>query len=124
MSEVRVMRYSDAKYENPTALVGLPSIGLVGSILSSFVIREMKMSVIAGIASPDLPPYCMIQGGIPYPPIRIYGCARNGADEPGGDLVIVTSEIAPPPEQCYALAIAILGVLSDLGVSKIICLEG
>ncbi|MDR3282233.1 MAG: PAC2 family protein [Candidatus Methanoplasma sp.] len=118
------MRYDDATYENPTALVGLPSIGLVGSILSSFIVREMSMSVIAGITSPDLPPYCMIQGGTPYPPIRIYGCTRDKTDETGGDLVIVTSEIAPKPEQCYALAVAIMGVLRDLGVSMAICLEG
>jgi len=124
MPETRVIKYIDKKYDNPIAIVGFPSVGLVGSILASFVIRELKMDVIAGLASPDLPPYSMIQGGIPYPPIRICGCARENGNDHCGDLIMVTSEITPKPEQAYDFAITLMELFKELGVKKIIALEG
>ena len=124
MSETKVIRYIDKKYDNPIAIVGFPSVGLVGSILTSFVIRELGMEVVAGMTSPGLPPYSMIQGGIPYPPVRICGCTRENGDDHCGDLIMVTSEITPKPEQSYEFATALMGVFKELGIKKIIALEG
>ena len=124
MTETKIIKYSEGKYENPIAIVGFPGVGLVGSILTSFVIRELNMEVIAGITSPDFPPYALIQNGNPYPPIRVYGCKRENSSEECGDLVIVTSEISLKPEQFYDLNSTLMEVFKDLGISSVISIEG
>ncbi len=151
MSDFRVMKYSEDKLRDPIAIVGFPSIGLVGSIVSSYLTRDLNLPVIAGVSSPDLPPYTLIQNGVSYPPIRIYGGAvpkpkrkrTPKAEQPaeGGqvaeaaaeekpkriksrDLVVVTSEIAPRPEQTYDLAMEILSALEQIGAREIICIDG
>jgi uncharacterized protein len=122
MSEMRVIKYSERRYGHPTVLIGFPSVGLVGPIVAGFMARTLKMDTLAGITSCDIPPYALIQGGIPLPQIRIYG--YESMDEDGMDLVIVTSEIAPRPEQCSDLAITIIDFLKDINAGMIIAIEG
>ncbi|MCL2147756.1 MAG: PAC2 family protein [Methanomassiliicoccaceae archaeon] len=124
MAEMKIIRYSEQRYDDPTAIVGLPGIGLVGSILTSFAIRELDMEVVAAVASPDFPPYTLIQDGNPYPPVRVYGCRRENASGECGDLVIVTSEITLRPELYYDLNTALTGLFKEMGVSSVIAIEG
>ncbi|MCL1811481.1 MAG: PAC2 family protein [Methanomassiliicoccaceae archaeon] len=124
MAEMKIIRYSDQHYDNPIAIVGFPGIGLVGSILTSFVIRALDMEVVAAVTSPDFPPYTLIHNGNPYPPIRVYGCRRENTTEDCGDLIIVTSEIALRPEQHYSLNATLMGLFKELGISSVIALEG
>lgn len=151
MSDFRVMWYSEDKLRDPIAIVGFPSVGLVGSIVSSYLTRDLNLPVIAGVSSPDLPPYTLIQNGVSYPPIRIYGGAvpkpkrkkTSKAEQPAEegrveekvaeekpkrvrsrDLVVVTSEIAPRPEQTYELSMDILDALGQIGVREIVCVDG
>ena len=124
MTEMKVIRYSEQKYCNPIAIVGFPGIGLVGSILTSFVIRELEMEAVAAITSPDFPPYTLIQNGNPYPQIRVYGCKRACVSEDYGDLIIVTSEIALKPEQYYTLNETLKELFKEMGIVSVIALEG
>jgi len=124
MAEMKIIRYSDQKYYNPIAIVGFPGIGLVGSILTSFVIRELEMEIVAAVASSDFPPYTLIQKGNPYPPVRIYGCKRECASEECGDIIIVTSEITFKPENHYALNTTLGELFKELGVAGVIAVEG
>ncbi len=151
MSDFRVMRYSENELRDPIAVVGFPSVGLVGSIVSSYLTRDLGLPVVAGISSPELPPYTLIQNGTAYPPIRIYAgavpkpkrkrkakteeiSAEEGAAEKEAapkpkrvkarDLVVVTSEIAPKPEQAYDLTMTVMSVLEEMGVREIVCIDG
>ncbi len=120
MSEFKILKKDGVVLNNPVAIIGFPTIGLVGSILASYISKEKNMTFIAGITSPELPPYALIQNGEPFPPIRMY--SSRGDD--GNDIVVVTSEITPKPELCYDLTMRLLEVLGDLGVKRIIALEG
>jgi uncharacterized protein len=124
MAEMKVIKYSDQCYDNPIAIVGFPGVGLVGSILTSFVIRSLDMEVIAAVTSPDFPPYTLIQNGNPYPPMRVYGCRRENTSEDCGDLIIVTSEVAIRPELHYDLNATLMGLFKELGIKSVIVLEG
>jgi Archaeal enzymes of ATP-grasp superfamily len=124
MPETKIIKYVDTKYHNTIAVVGFPSVGLVGSILTSFVIRELDMEIIAGITSPDLPPYAIVQGGMPYPPIRVCGGIRENKTEDCGDLVIVTSEVIPKPEHSYKFVAAMINLFKEFDIKKVIILEG
>lgn len=155
MTDFRVMRYSEKKLRDPIAVVGFPSVGLVGSIVSSYLSRDLNLEVVAGMTSADLPPYTLVQNGNSYPPIRFYGgrvpkprakrakktqtkeaespAEGAAAEKPAGekpkrakarDLVIVSSEIAPKPEQVYDVTMKIMEVLGTLGVRETVCIDG
>lgn len=122
MSEFRVVKYKDMELENPTVIIGFPTIGLVGSILASYLTKEKNMKIIYGMTSPDLPPYALIHDCKPYPPIRFYG--HKAEAEEDKDLVVITSEVAPKPEICHDMVLEIFKILNEMYVGDIFCLEG
>jgi len=124
MAVMKVIKYTDQAFHNPIAIVGFPGIGLVGSILTSFVIRELKMETIAAVVSPEFPPYALIHNGKPYPPIRIYGCSREHVTDDCGDLILVTSEITLRPESYYDVDAVLKRFFEEIGVSTVIAIEG
>ena len=144
MSETRVLRFSEPELRDPVAIVGFPTVGLVGSILAGLMVRSMKLPVVAGITSPDLPPYTFVTDGRACPQIRIMAGTparvrrkKKAEEDAEGDklpekkkrskphdVVIVTSEIAPKPEQTYGICTSILDTLRSLGVNDVVCLEG
>ncbi|HKM09819.1 MAG TPA: PAC2 family protein [Candidatus Methanomethylophilaceae archaeon] len=125
MSEMNVIKYDDEKLHDAVAIVGFPTVGLVGSIVTSFIIKELNMPVLRGMSSDDMSPYCILMGGEPYPPVRVHGfCRAADTQSECGDLMVVTSEIAPNVKQCYVLTDELLNMFQDYGIKKVICLEG
>lgn len=124
MNDMKVIRYKEMTLNRPIAVIGFPTIGLVGSIIASYISKELKMEVIAGIASPELPAYAILQNGYPYPPVRVYGYNRDDVDDDFEDLVIITSEITPRPEKYYELAETMLELLKELNIKDVVILEG
>lgn len=148
MSEPRIFWYERKELHDPVAVVGFPSIGLVGSILTSYLARELKLDVVGGMTLTDTQQYTLIREGVPYPPVRIYagslprakrkktqtseGMSEVPAEKtekprPRGrarDLIIVTSELAPKPEQTYEFTLYVLGVLREMGAREIIFVDG
>lgn len=114
--------YTDVTLDNPVAVVGFPSVGLVSSIAANFITSQLKMPAIAGMNGNGIPPYCLIADGTAYPPIRFYG--MKSRTKTGRDIIVCTSEFAPKPEDCYDIGLAVLDVLRDLGCRQVICLEG
>jgi len=123
--EIKTVRYADLELDNPVAIIGFPSSGLVSSIAANYYVSQLKMPVIAGFAGPDMPPYSFIYSGHAYPPIRVYGYkSKEKRGKKGKDVVICLSEYAPKPEQCYDVVHAICTYLRSIGSTEIICLEG
>ncbi len=124
MSELNVFRYDDGRPKDAVAIVGFPTVGLVGSIVSSYIVRELKMPVLKGMYSDSMSPYSVLINGEPYPPIRLHGLCRNGGEDGCNDLMVVTSEIAPDAKQSYLVAREILDNCKEYGVRTVVCLEG
>ena len=127
MDELIIHSYKDKELKNTVAVVGFPSIGLVSSIAANFIARELKLEMIAGISSPDFPPYALMQNGVPMPPIRIYAGNRNCDDDTGlncDGLVVITSEFMPKMEQHYSIAMTILDWLVANDIRTVITLDG
>lgn len=118
---IETLRYTNLGLENPVGIIGFPSVGLVSSIAANFYVSELKMTPIAGITGPGLPPYSLIADGVAYPPIRMYGLKGTARKR---DVIVCTSEYAPKPDDCFEIATNVLFVLRDLGCTDIICLEG
>ncbi len=125
MSEIKIIKYSKDKLNDAIAIVGFPTVGLVGSIVCSYIIKELKMPVLMGMTAEDLNPYCILIEGDPYPPIRVHGfCRAQDDNSECGDLMVVTTEIAPSVKQCYALSDELLDIFKEYGIKKVICIEG
>lgn len=153
MSEPRLYWYERKELRDPIAVIGFPSIGLVGSILTSYLARELKLDVVAGMTLEDIQQYTLITGGNPYPPIRIYAGAlpkpkrkKKKAAETGSetaseesqpmevkapaprrkarDVIIVTSELSPKPEQAYDFTLFVLNTVREMGAQEIIFVDG
>ena len=129
MSDLTLHTYSDMCSKDAVAIVGFPSLGLVSSIATGFLAKELKLDLIAAVSSPAFPPYAIVQGGVPMPPVRIYGgCRKKDCDCEGGidceDLFVITSEFVPKPEQTYEIASMIVDWCLKNNVSKIITLDG
>jgi len=65
-------------------LYGLPDVGLVGLIATSYIISELDFPEIADVDSDLLPPIIVLHEGLPHAPLRIYG---------GKNLIAIISEV-------------------------------
>ena len=129
MNDLVLHTYSDMRSDDAVAIVGFPSLGLVSSIATSFLAKELKLDLIAAVSSPSFPPYAIVQDGIPMPPVRIYGGCRKKDDccESGigcEDLFVITSEFVVKPEQTDEMASLIIDWCIRNNVSKVVTLDG
>lgn len=88
-----------------TMLYGLPDVGLVGLIATSYLISEVDSEEIAYMDSDLLPPVVVLHEGLPHAPLRIYG---------NKDFVAVISELAIPASALHT----IMWTLVDWGQIK------
>jgi len=88
-----------------TMLYGLPDVGLVGLIATSYLISELDSEEIAYIDSDLLPPVVVLHDGLPHAPLRIHGSK---------DFIAVISELAIPASALHT----IMRKLVDWGESK------
>jgi uncharacterized protein len=86
-------------------LHGLPDVGLVGLIATSYMISELDLAEVAYVDTDLMPPVIVLHEGLPHIPLRIFGNNR---------LLAVISEIAIPANHVYAIMRAII----DWGQSK------
>ncbi|HIJ00129.1 MAG: uncharacterized protein PWQ88_566 [Candidatus Methanomethylophilaceae archaeon] len=126
VEELTITEYAEASCKKAMLIVGFPSVGLVSSIATNFIVRTLGLNRIAGISSPDFPPYAMIQEGFPMPPVRIYGRDRH-CDEEGEKcehLLVVSAEFIPKMEMHYPMAKLILDWCQEHDVNSIVTMEG
>lgn len=125
-ADMEIHEYKDREFPGGTAIIGFPSVGLVSSIASSFIVKNLDLERVAGVISPEFPPYTLVHQGVPSPPIRIYAGERM-CDESGeqcDNLVVVTAEFMPKADLIKPLADMILNWLNEKGVQTIITMEG
>ncbi len=127
--DIEYRPYMDCGLSGSAVIIGFPSLGLVSSIATNFLSRELKMDLIGGFASAQFPPYCILQNGEPMPQVRVFSASRESDPEKTGvggccRVSIITSEFLPKPEQHYDIAMAILDWIVGNGISTVITLDG
>lgn len=88
-----------------TMLIGLPDVGLVGLIATSYIISELNLEEIAYMDSDLLPPVVVLHEGLPHAPLRIYG---------NKNFIAVISELAIPAKALHT----VMRTLVDWGQTK------
>ena len=120
--DIETIQYEYLDLKDPIAVIGFPSIGLTSSIMANMYVKNLEMVPLAGLASANMPPYCVISDYGIMPPIRFFGYRNTRKN--GSDVILCLTEYAPKPEECYPLANKVLQYLRAKGVRTIICMEG
>ncbi|MDH5689858.1 MAG: PAC2 family protein [Candidatus Bathyarchaeota archaeon] len=98
-----------------TMIIGLPDVGLVGLIATSYLISELNLEEIAYMDSDLLPPVVVLHKGLPHAPLRIYG---------NQNLIAVISELAVPAPAIYPIMRAIVDWGQAKKVERIVSIGG
>ncbi len=98
-----------------TMIVGLPDVGLVGLIATSYLISELNLEEIAYMDSDLLPPVVVLHKGLPHAPLRIYG---------NQNLIAVISELAVPAPAIYTIMREIVEWAEAKKVERIVSMGG
>jgi uncharacterized protein len=106
-------------------VIGFPSVGLVGSIATAYLVGSLQLREVGGVLSQSLPPTAIVQRGIGSSPVRVFiGDVVCG---PGGNceqLCVIQSNIRPKPAMLPPLAYAVVSWAREHGARQIVCLEG
>ena len=98
-----------------TMILGLPDVGLVGLIATSYLISELNLEEIAYMDSDLLPPIVVLHKGLPHAPLRIYG---------NKNLIAVISELAVPAPAIYPILREIVDWGQVKKVKRIVSMGG
>ena len=96
-------------------IIGLPDVGLVGLIATSYLISELNLEEIAYMDSDLLPPVVVLHKGLPHAPLRIYG---------NQNLIAVISELAVPAPAIYRIMKEIVDWGQTKKIKRIISMGG
>jgi uncharacterized protein len=98
-----------------TMIIGLPDVGLVGLLATSYLISELDLEEIAYMDSDLLPPVIVLHDGLPHAPLRIYG---------NKNLIAVISELAIPAPAIYTITREIVDWAQAKKIKRIISMGG
>ena len=112
---VIVVEEEGVVHKNPIVIEGLPDVGLVGTIAASYVIEKMGYTKIGYVESDLFPPVMVIHEGKLESPFSIYG---------NGNVVVVLSEIAIPPNAVYTLTRALADWFNSINAKLVISVTG
>jgi len=125
MQEMEIYEYERMKLENAFLIMGFPTVGLVGTIASRFVINSLKLRPVAAFLSDYFPPVTVISDSTPLPPVRLYGgdkrCGPNGECN---QLLVMLSEFVPPYATLRPLAKNIIEWCKKRDCRTVVCIEG
>lgn len=126
--DIEYRSFKECDLEGSAVILGFPSLGLVSSIATNFLSRELKQDLIGGFTSPQFPPYCILQDGVPMPQIRVFSADRTSVPDDEGvgcsRISIITSEFIPKPEQNHDIAMAVLDWIVRNRIGTVITLDG
>ena len=113
--EVEVVEVARVEAEGAKAVEGLPDVGLVGAIATSYLVEQLGMGEVAYVDSELFPPIMVLHRGKLKNPVRIYGSS---------DLLLLVSEIAIPVEALAPLVRALTSWFKEKRVEFMVSLGG
>ncbi len=123
--DIELYEYQKMRLSNALMITGFPTVGLIGTIATRFIVYSLKLKLIAAFLSDYFPPMSIISNGEPLPPIRLYGeekkCGPNGKYE---RLVVMLSEFVPHFTTLRPIANKIIDWCKENNCNSVVCIEG
>lgn len=124
-ADIEIQEIGDRPLKNPLIAVGFPTVGYVGAIAAQYLVDGLGLELIGGIRSRAVPPVALLSGGKILSPFRIYaGNEVCGSDGECDQLIVITSELMPPPNVMWEMADAILKWSASVQAKMVVLLEG
>ena len=120
MEDVEICDFEEIELKEATVIAGFPSIGLVSTIASNYLIDALNLKQIGCINSSQFPALSVVHTGEPLSPVRIYA----GAQSNGEKIVVFVSEFKPKPNLINSISDAIMKWVTDKGCKLLISPEG
>lgn len=99
MEGAKVWLDKNIDIEDALVVCCFPSVGMVSSVVAHFLIDHLNLEYVGGVAHPKLPAICLVQDGVPLPPIRAYAgepiCKIEGVCDKV--LLLMSELIVPDP---------------------------
>ncbi|MEM1513995.1 MAG: PAC2 family protein [Candidatus Thermoplasmatota archaeon] len=125
MNEIEIYEYEKVDLTNAFVVCGFPTVGLVGSIASRFIVYNLKLRLHAAFLSDYFPPVTIVSNSNPLPPVRIYaGEKKCGPDKKCEQLVVIVSEFSPPLQMLRPLANKMIEWCKENNCDILLCMEG
>jgi uncharacterized protein len=123
--DIEIHMYEDVDLSNAMLIESFPTVGLVSTIVASYIVDALKLRRVGAIMSKNFPPAAVVVAGQPSPPMRIYaGPKVCGPNNECDQVVILTSEFTVPDEMQLPLARRILDWATERKVKLIVSVEG
>jgi uncharacterized protein len=102
--------------KNPIMIEGFPGFGLIGTIVTEYLIDNLKAEMIGRFEFDEMPPTLAIhQGSLVHPMGVFYSKEQN---------IILLHTILNTSGYEWKVADSILGMCKEVGVKELICVEG
>ncbi len=114
-SNNRIILKAKARSKKPFILIGLPDVGLVGSIVVNYIIEELKMEEIGYIDADVYHPIIIVKNGNVQRPIRLYE---------KDNVIVILSDIPITSVIAIDFSISLISWLKSLNPSSVINITG
>ena len=120
MDDVEVVDFVEMNLNDAIVIAGFPSIGLVSTIVSNYLIDALSLEQIGALNSAQFPTLSVVHTGEPLSPVRIYA----GTLENGRKIVVFVSEFKPKSHLINSLSNTVIKWVRDKGCNLLISPEG
>lgn len=115
--DVTIRSFKPTRLDGGTLIVGVPHVGIGGTILTDYLLEELHMDQVACVDSDAFPPYAMVHHGKPRFPVRIHA-------DPKTRIALLRSEITPPGAWSRSIAAALLDWAQAQRIRRIVVPDG
>jgi uncharacterized protein len=116
MSIIEIRKFKDMDLKGATIIEGFPSVGLVSTIVATYLIDYLKLDQICAVDSEEFPPTSMIYATKPKFPARIYANSEK-------KIGVFLAEFTPAPLLHRPIAKKFLEWCKEQQCSRIISTE-
>ena len=120
LNDVEICDFEEMDLRGATVIAGFPSIGLVSTIASNYLIDALDLKQIGCINSSQFPALSVVHTGEPLSPVRMYA----GTQASGQKIVVFVSEFKPKPTLINGISEAIMKWVTDKECKILISPEG
>jgi len=117
MAVIETRKFKDMDLKGGTIIEGFPGIGLVSTIIGTYLIDSLKLDQICALDSDDFPPTSMIYAAKPKFPARIYASSEH-------KVAVFLSEFTPSLPLHRPIAKKLLEMSREHGCRRIVSTEG
>jgi len=120
LDDVEIIDFEEMNLVDATVIVGFPSIGLVSTIVTNYLIDTFDLKQIGALNSPGFPALSVVHTGEPLSSVRIYA----GTLETGEKIVVFVSEFKPKSHLINSISNTVIKWVQEKNCNLLISPEG